>query len=878
MATISGTITHAVTLATSGVYASPLTISGTGAVNDTAAGNAIYGPNTQAWTVVNQGMVSAANGAGIDLTNGGVVINSATILSPNSFFTVAIAGAPGFLSNSQTGYVGPGGVIFSGGGTVVNAGRIADTGGRGVVISGAAGMVINSGTITGSTLGIDLTAGGTVVDSGTISGTSGAISFAGSANRLVLDQGYHLGGVVIGSTASGASNTLELGSASSAGTVTTALATEFVNFGTVTVDPGARWTLTGTSSLAGIALTDLGSLTNSGSLSAQFTVANGGYFNNTAAFGTTAGANAVVGGAGGATIVNSGTMLTNGLATFNMGFTAAGFLTNSQSGYIGTGGIICDAGGTVANAGRIVDIAGDGVEIVGGAGTVTNSGTITGSTFGIIFTAGGTVVDSGTISSASGTAVSFAGASSNLLVLEHGYHFNGVVVGSSSATNTVELAGSVGAPVTVSVSGLGLTNFQNVLFGTGGNDALAVTTASGTLPMTLSGFTLSGDIVDLTGLAFAGTTSVGFNPVTNMLKVTEGAASVTIQLDSENYSGIAWAAQNDGTGGTDIAPVCFCRGTMILTADGEVPVEELAVGDRVVTLSGAEKPIVWIGIGRDLVTRANKLARPIMVRQGALADNVPHSDLYLTHGHALYLDGVLIPVENLVNHRSIVWDESARVVEYYHIELEDHDVVLAEGAAAETYYDADNRALFHNTRPGSVAAAAKPTFAAVLNGGAIVDRVWADLLARSGGTTETDTTDDPDLHLVVDGIRLDAKSSDRATYNFVFAAPPTGVLRLCSRHGVPSLLGITPHDHRRLGVALVRLESRQQGVLTCIEHHAPSLAEAGCYRPESGYCWTDGEALLPARLFAHLEGPFTLTVHTERPGMRYAILPTAAAA
>src|SRR5207248_8595120 len=213
--------------------------------------------------------------------------------------------------------------------------------------------------------------------------------------------------------------------------------------------------------------------------------------------------------------------------------------------------------------------------------------------------------------------------------------------------------------------------------------------------------------------------------------------------------------------------VCFCRGTMIETERGEVAVEELAVSDRVKTLSGELKPIVWIGYGRDLVTRANKLARPVIVRAGALRDNVPVRDLYLTHGHALYLDGVLIPVENLINHRSIVWDESARVVEYYHIELEDHDVVLANGAPAESYYDAANRARFHNIRPGSAPGAAKPTFAPVLNRGAVVEHVWAELLARAGGRIETEVTDDPDLHLILDGKRLDpAARDDSGVYIF----------------------------------------------------------------------------------------------------------------
>src|SRR6185295_15646960 len=101
--------------------------------------------------------------------------------------------------------------------------------------------------------------------------------------------------------------------------------------------------------------------------------------------------------------------------------------------------------------------------------------------------------------------------------------------------------------------------------------------------------------------------------------------------------------------------------------------------------------------------------------------------------------GVLIPVEHLVNHRSILWDDAARVVEYYHIELADHDVLFAEGAPAESYYDANNRAFFQNTREGSEAAGARPIFAPVLNAGESVERVWAALFERAGGQVDRKT-------------------------------------------------------------------------------------------------------------------------------------------
>jgi hypothetical protein len=324
--------------------------------------------------------------------------------------------------------------------------------------------------------------------------------------------------------------------------------------------------------------------------------------------------------------------------------------------------------------------------------------------------------------------------------------------------------------------------------------------------------------------------------------------------------------------------VCFCRGTLILTERGEVPVEELAVGDRAVTLSGIAKPIVWIGTGRQLVTRTNRLARPIVVRRGALADNVPHSDLRLTHGHALYLKGALIPVENLVNHRSIAWDDRAQVVEYYHVELANHDVLIANGAPSESYYDAHNRAFFQTVRPGSEPGIEKPTFAPVLSGGAEVERVWAQLFERSGGHIERDTTDDPDLHVIVDGERRSASARTRSSCSFALEGPPAGKLQLGSRSGVPSLLGVTAHDHRRLGVAIERIVVRQSGTTTRLDPDSAFLVEGGAYPAENGFCWTDGELALSPRLFAHLTGPFVLTVDLQRPGMRYPVAASLVAA
>ena len=128
-------------------------------------------------------------------------------------------------------------------------------------------------------------------------------------------------------------------------------------------------------------------------------------------------------------------------------------------------------------------------------------------------------------------------------------------------------------------------------------------------------------------------------------------------------------------GSTDIYVPCFLPGTFILTDQGEVPVEKLQLGDRIATLSGTTRRLSWIGRGRTLATRGRRnAATPVIVQKGALADNVPHHDLHITKGHALFLDGVLIPAEFLVNHRSILWDDRAQEVTVFHLELDTHDV------------------------------------------------------------------------------------------------------------------------------------------------------------------------------------------------------------
>ena len=123
---------------------------------------------------------------------------------------------------------------------------------------------------------------------------------------------------------------------------------------------------------------------------------------------------------------------------------------------------------------------------------------------------------------------------------------------------------------------------------------------------------------------------------------------------------------------------------------GAKRIDELAVGDLVTTIDGSARPIQFISVNSYRKSDPTKPwvadARPVLVRKSALSENVPNRDLYLTPTHSLYLDGVLIPVHNLINGSTIVVDPAEHLSEldYFHIKLESHDVVLAEGTPCET--------------------------------------------------------------------------------------------------------------------------------------------------------------------------------------------------
>jgi Hint domain/Domain of unknown function (DUF4347) len=228
-----------------------------------------------------------------------------------------------------------------------------------------------------------------------------------------------------------------------------------------------------------------------------------------------------------------------------------------------------------------------------------------------------------------------------------------------------------------------------------------------------SGF-LSGDTLNFTnqnGISGAYDGSTGTLTLSGIASVADYQAalqSVTYSFSGDPTDGgsdtsrtIDWAVSdgittNTATSTLDTA-ACYCRGTLILTPDGEMAIEDLDIGDLVVTVSGEARPVRWIGTltyDRRFIA-ANQAMLPIRIRVGAFAEGVPSRDLLLSPDHAILIEDILIQAGALVNGTSIVRDVP-KTLTYYHIELDDHTLILAENTLAETFIDNVDRLAFNN--------------------------------------------------------------------------------------------------------------------------------------------------------------------------------------
>ena len=323
---------------------------------------------------------------------------------------------------------------------------------------------------------------------------------------------------------------------------------------------------------------------------------------------------------------------------------------------------------------------------------------------------------------------------------------------------------------------------------------------------------------------------------------------------------------------TGAPPICFLAGSRLLTDRGEVPIEALQIGDRLATPSGETKTVRWVGHS---VFHAKNRAYPdviwpVQVIRDAFGEGLPSRDLWLSPGHCVAYDGVLIPVGVLCNGRSIVQHERSSV-EYWHVELEQHGVILAEGLPVESYLDTGNRLAFANggafqaLHPDIRAKHWSETCLPYTNSGPVVEAAKARLANRAR-RMRCSLTSEPDLHVVADGRRVDAIALSERRYLFILP-PDVRAAALRSRSFVPVESDPAAIDRRTLGVCVTRLQIDGDDVPL---DAALGQGWNGVDTDGSGliWRWTNGMAPLPAKVrsvLVDLGGPGSYWVEKQVP-------------
>lgn len=326
---------------------------------------------------------------------------------------------------------------------------------------------------------------------------------------------------------------------------------------------------------------------------------------------------------------------------------------------------------------------------------------------------------------------------------------------------------------------------------------------------------------------------------------------------ASNYWGTSSITMNSGS------YTCFLAGTMIETINGLVAIEDIQIGDQIITYQNGQKqiqPVIWTGYNTAHVMpfiSDNLAGYPVRIVKNAIAEGIPSKDLLLTSEHCILLDGQFIPVRMLVNGTSISYDHSIKEYTFYHIETEEHSIISADNLLTESYLDTGNRSSFISTnnlieitnrqKKWNIDSAAP-----LATTREIVEPIFTQLIQRSidlgfkRTEANTLTTNDSGLHLLTNlGQILEA--TYQKNNHFVFKIPEnTTQILLISRTQCPNeSIGPFVDDRRRLGVLIGEVTLLEGNKTSPVTEHLTANNLQGWHDQEQTKCrWTNGHALL----------------------------------
>ncbi len=312
------------------------------------------------------------------------------------------------------------------------------------------------------------------------------------------------------------------------------------------------------------------------------------------------------------------------------------------------------------------------------------------------------------------------------------------------------------------------------------------------------------------------------------------------------------------------APPCYLPGTLIETARGPVAVEEITLADRVVAYDNGQevlRQVVWTGKSHVKADRS-----PVIVRQGALADNVPSRDLHVTEEHCLFLEGRFVPVRMLVNGHSIVSDTRHEDYDVYHIELDTHSVIKANDVLSESFLDTGH--LTFEGREARNLSWERDSAAPLCTDRSFVEPLFRKIAARVPGlvvpASDTSPEHQTGIALLVNG-RTRVTPTRRNGKNVVFMInEPIRSLHVLAEAAAPSVrIGPFVDDRRQLGALVGEVHLFTPEGMVPHRKHLEADALTGWHEKESAqYRWTGAQAELPDIQSESDSAVISLSVHS----------------
>lgn len=322
--------------------------------------------------------------------------------------------------------------------------------------------------------------------------------------------------------------------------------------------------------------------------------------------------------------------------------------------------------------------------------------------------------------------------------------------------------------------------------------------------------------------------------------------------------------ESDG-GNSYLYVICFLKNTQIKTPNGYVVIQDLKEGDDVLTLvNGQEKvsKIIWTGKAHCHVQQKftdDLSGYPVKILKNAISDGVPFQDMSITSEHCLFFEGKFIPVRMLVNNKTIYYDKSVKDYDYYHIETENHSVIIANGVLTESYLDTGNRLQFNQIHEDRLIYLTMPIQTWAEDAAAplcvsedFVKPIFTKLDSRADEIgcnyklKEKTITTEHNLCLITDNniVINQLRNKDN---QFIFNIPKeVKSVRIVSRSSRScDIIGPFVDDRRYFGVEIEEIILFNKDMMITLKDFLNAQDLPGWYEQTGFSRWTNGDALLP---------------------------------